>query len=56
MSSEMFLKLVALDIDALEARVIDERNVKDLQQACDYLYPKSVNNEIWIILPCTTIK
>ena len=51
-----YLKLVALDINALETRVIEEKNMKDINDVCEYFshdYNDSDNtNAIWLILPC----
>ena len=56
-----YLKLVALDIDALGTRIIDDKNVKDINDVCEYFshnYKGSdKTNAIWLILPCSyTIK
>lgn len=56
-----YLKLVALDISALETRVIEDKNVKDINDVCEYFshnYKGSdKTNAIWLILPCNyTVK
>ena len=52
-----YLKLVALDINALETRIIEDKNVKDINEACEYFshnYKGSdKTNAIWLILPCS---
>ena len=51
-----YLKLVALDINALETRIVEEKNMKDINDVCEYFshnYKDSdKNNAIWLILPC----
>ena len=51
-----YLNLVALDINALETRVVEEKNMKDINDVCEYFshdYNDSDNtNAIWLILPC----
>lgn len=51
-----YLKLVALDINGFEASIVDDKNVKDINEACDYFQNncKNIenNNAVWIILPC----
>lgn len=49
----VFLKLVALEVDALEARISDDKNVKDMKQACEYLSCQQQKSQIWIIMPCS---
>ena len=52
-----YLKLVALDINALETRIVEEKNMKDIKDVCEYFshnYNGSdKNNAIWLILPCS---
>ena len=51
-----YLKLVALDISAFETRIVEDKNVKDITDVCEYFshnykgYDKT--NAIWLILPC----
>lgn len=51
-----YLKLVALDISALETRIVEDKNVKDINQVCEYFshnYKGSdKTNAVWLILPC----
>lgn len=51
-----YLKLVALDINALETRIVEEKNMKDIKDVCEYFshnYKDSDNiNAVWLILPC----
>lgn len=56
MEKESFFKLVALNIDALEARIVDDKNVKNIKQACEYLSHIQTQNDIWLILPCYVTK
>ena len=51
-----YLKLVALDINALETRIVEEKNMKDIKDVCEY-FSHNYNgsdktNAIWLILPC----
>lgn len=51
-----YLKLVALDIDALETRIVEEKNMKDINDVCEY-FSHNYNgsdktNAVWLILPC----
>ena len=56
MKKGSYLKLVALDINGLEANIVDDKNVKDIGEACEYFTNNIKKNEnsntIWIILPC----
>lgn len=36
MKKGSYLKLVALDINGLEANIVDDKNVKDIGEACEY--------------------
>lgn len=51
-----YLKLIALDINALETRIVEEKNMKNINDVCEYFshnyngYDNS--NAIWLILPC----
>lgn len=51
-----YLKLVALDISAFETRIVEDKNMKDINDVCEYFshdYNDSDNtNAIWLILPC----
>lgn len=51
-----YLKLVALDINALETRIVEEKNMKDIKDVCEYFshnYKDSdKTNAVWLILPC----
>ena len=51
-----YLKLVALDVSALETRIVEDKNVKDITDVCEYFshnYKSSdKTNAIWLILPC----
>ena len=51
-----YLKLVALDISALETRVIEEKNMKNINDVCEYCSHyhngSDKNNAICLILPC----
>ena len=51
-----YLKLVALDINALETRIVEEKNMKDIKDVCEYFshnYKDSDEiNAVWLILPC----
>ena len=51
-----YLKLVALDIDAQETRIVEEKNMKNINDVCEY-FSHNYNgsdktNAIWLILPC----
>ena len=56
MKKGSYLKLVALDINGFEASIVDDKNVKDINEACEYFTNniKKIedDNAIWIILPC----
>lgn len=55
MDKGKYLKLVALDIDSFEARIIDDKNVEDINGACKYFknnYQKCKSSAVWLILPC----
>lgn len=56
MKKGSYLKLVALDINGLEASIVDDKNVKDINEACEYFQDNcrkiEDNNAVWIILPC----
>ena len=50
-----YLKLVALDINAIEASIVDDKIVKNITEVCDYFtkkYEENVN-VVWLILPCS---
>lgn len=51
-----YLKLVALDISAFETRIVEDKNVKDITDVCEYFshYYNGFDkiNAIWLILPC----
>jgi len=59
MTKGNYLKLVALDINGIEASIVDDKNVKDITDACEYFSQnfKTNNNKnaIWLILPCNYI-
>ena len=51
-----YLKLVALDINALETRIVEDKNMKDINDVCEY-FSHNYNgsdktNAVWLILPC----
>lgn len=55
MTEGIYLKLVGLDINGISADIVDDKNVKDMNDACDYLlkhHQKIDNNIVWLILPC----
>ena len=52
-----YLKLVALDINPFETRIVADKNVKDINDVCEYFshnYKGSDEiNAVWLILPCS---
>jgi len=56
MTKGNYLKLVALDINGIEASIVDDKNVKDIADACEYFsqnfHASNNMNVIWLILPC----
>lgn len=55
MKKGSYLKLIALDINGLEANIVDDKNVKDIGEACEYFmdrYQNNIENDIvWVMLP-----
>lgn len=55
MTEGSYLKLVGLDINGISADIVDDKNVKDMRDACDYFlehHPENESNVVWLILPC----
>ena len=54
-----YLKLIALDINSLEASIVVDKNVKNITDACDYFLQNfqtdDTKNAIWLILPCNYV-
>lgn len=56
MSKGNYLKLVALDINGMEAIIVQDKNVKDIDEACNYFKSHKINSTaVWLILPCSYI-
>ena len=48
-----YFKVVGLSIDALEAEIIQDKNVKDINDVPDVVNrTKETDNIIWLVLPC----
>lgn len=47
-----YLKLIGLELDGFEARIIEDKNVKDFESI-----PQNISdghrNAIWLIFPCS---
>ena len=58
MDNGNYLKLVALDVNGFEASIVDDKNVKNIVDACNYLhreYQRNKSTAVWLILPCSYI-
>lgn len=56
MSKGDYLKLIALSVDGFEASILDDKNVKNIGEACDYFqenYGRNRSTAMWLILPCS---
>lgn len=55
----IYLKLIALDINGIEASIVDDKNVKNITDACEYFLQNfqadHTRNAIWLILPCNYV-
>lgn len=48
-----YYKVIGLSIDALEAQIIQDRNIKDINDVPSVVNcTKEIENVVWVILPC----
>lgn len=57
MSKGSYLKLVELNVNGMDANISQDKNVKDINEACDYFLNNFGNdsNAIWLIFPCNYV-
>lgn len=51
-----YIKIVGMDINAIEATVVVDKNVKDVQEMYEYFLDNLNNDQrniVWIMLPCS---
>lgn len=50
-----YLKLVGLEINGIEVRIVADKNVQDMTDIYDYLSNRDIQNgtAIWLIAPCS---
>ena len=48
-----YYKVIGLSIDALEAQIIQDKNVKDIDDVLGVVnHTEETENIVWVILPC----
>ena len=48
-----YYKVIGLSIDALEAQIIQDKNVKDIDDVLGVVNcTKEIENVVWLVLPC----
>ena len=48
-----YYKVIGLSIDALEAQIIQDKNVKDIDDVPNVVnHNNETGNVIWLVLPC----
>ena len=48
-----YYKVIGLSIDALEAQIIQDSNVKDINDVPDVVnHTEETENVVWLVLPC----
>lgn len=57
MNKGSYLKLVALDVNGMDANIVQDKNVKNINEACNYFLEnyKTHSTVVWLIFPCNYI-